>query len=46
VEKYINSIFSKRDLPDDTEVSRRVMAALLFLADEAAPAAYARTARS
>src|SRR5437763_10991277 len=33
VEKNINSIFSKLDLTDDNNVSRRVRAALLFLAD-------------
>jgi DNA-binding NarL/FixJ family response regulator len=33
VEKNINSIFSKLDLADDTVVSRRVQAALLFLAE-------------
>jgi DNA-binding NarL/FixJ family response regulator len=36
VEKNINSIFSKLDLPDDTEVSRRVVASLLFLAEQTA----------
>jgi len=34
VEKNINSIFSKLGLRDETEVSRRVRAALLFLAEE------------
>jgi DNA-binding NarL/FixJ family response regulator len=33
VEKNINSIFSKLGLRDETEVSRRVRAALLFLAE-------------
>jgi DNA-binding NarL/FixJ family response regulator len=33
VEKNINSIFSKLDLTDDNTVSRRVRAALLFLAE-------------
>jgi len=33
VEKNINSIFSKLDLTDDNNVSRRVRAALLFLAE-------------
>jgi DNA-binding NarL/FixJ family response regulator len=33
VEKNINSIFAKLDLTDDTNVSRRVRAALLFLAE-------------
>jgi DNA-binding NarL/FixJ family response regulator len=34
VEKNINSIFSKLGLRDETEVSRRVRAALLFLAEQ------------
>jgi DNA-binding NarL/FixJ family response regulator len=33
VEKNINSIFSKLGLRDDPEMSRRVSAALLFLAE-------------
>ena len=33
VEKNINSIFSKLNLDDDADVSRRVVASLLFLAD-------------
>ena len=33
VEKNINSIFAKLGLVDDTDVSRRVVASLLFLAD-------------
>jgi DNA-binding NarL/FixJ family response regulator len=33
VEKHINSIFAKLDLPSSQDVSRRVMAALLFLAE-------------
>jgi len=33
VEKNINSIFSKLNLDDDVDVSRRVIASLLFLAD-------------
>jgi DNA-binding NarL/FixJ family response regulator len=37
IEKNINSIFSKLGLEDDVEVSRRVAATLLYLAD--APAA-------
>ena len=36
VEKNINSIFSKLGLDDDTVVSRRVQAALLFLAESGA----------
>ena len=35
VEKHINSIFLKLDLADVESVSKRVKAALLFLADEA-----------
>jgi DNA-binding NarL/FixJ family response regulator len=35
VEKHINSLFTKLDLPESEDVSRRVRAALLFLADEA-----------
>jgi len=34
VEKHVNSIFAKLDLPDPEDVSRRVMAALLFLAEK------------
>jgi DNA-binding NarL/FixJ family response regulator len=34
VEKHVNSIFAKLDLPEPGSVSRRVKAALLFLADE------------
>jgi DNA-binding NarL/FixJ family response regulator len=33
VEKNINSIFAKLDLADDTDVSRRVVASLLFLSE-------------
>jgi DNA-binding NarL/FixJ family response regulator len=36
VEKHINSIFAKLDLADPDDVSRRVKAALLFLAGEEA----------
>jgi len=36
VEKNINSIFAKLDLTDDNTVSRRVQAALLFLAEAGA----------
>jgi DNA-binding NarL/FixJ family response regulator len=39
VEKHINAIFMKLDLGDPEEVSRRVKAALLFLAGEDQPAA-------
>jgi len=35
VEKHINSIFSKLELPDAADVSRRVTAALMYLADTA-----------
>jgi DNA-binding NarL/FixJ family response regulator len=34
VEKHINSIFMKLELPDADDVSRRVKATLMFLADE------------
>jgi DNA-binding NarL/FixJ family response regulator len=34
VEKHVNAIFGKLDLPGPESVSRRVAAALLFLADE------------
>lgn len=34
VEKHVNSIFSKPDLPETQDVSRRVKATLIFLADE------------
>jgi len=37
VEKHINSIFLKLDLSDAETVSKRVKAALLFLAEEGAP---------
>src|SRR3954447_26637339 len=36
VEKHINAIFMKLELPESEDVSRRVKAALLFLADGAA----------
>jgi DNA-binding NarL/FixJ family response regulator len=36
VEKNINSIFAKLGLADDTEVSRRVVASLIFLAEQGA----------
>jgi DNA-binding NarL/FixJ family response regulator len=35
VEKHVNAIFAKLDLGDPEQVSRRVMAALLFLKDRA-----------
>jgi DNA-binding NarL/FixJ family response regulator len=34
VEKHVNAIFSKLDLPESPDVSRRVRAALIFLAEE------------
>jgi DNA-binding NarL/FixJ family response regulator len=34
VEKHVNSIFSKLDLPEAQDVSRRVKAALMYLAEE------------
>jgi DNA-binding NarL/FixJ family response regulator len=34
VEKHVNSIFSKLGLPEDQEVSRRVKAALIYLAED------------
>ena len=37
VEKHINSIFAKLDLPGPDDVSRRVKAALLFLANDEVP---------
>jgi DNA-binding NarL/FixJ family response regulator len=36
VEKYINGIFTKLDMPDDVDISRRVVAALLFLSHASA----------
>ncbi len=38
VERHIGSIFAKLDLGDETEVSRRVAATLIFLAGQEAPA--------
>lgn len=43
VEKNINSIFAKLDLTDDNTVSRRVRAALLFLAESDGEAAAERS---
>ncbi len=39
VEKHVNSIFAKLDLPETQDISRRVMAALIYLAeiDDTAP---------
>lgn len=39
VEKHVNAIFAKLDLGDPDHVSRRVKAALLYLADRGAPSA-------
>jgi DNA-binding NarL/FixJ family response regulator len=39
VERHINSIFMKLDLGDEHDVSRRVKAALLYLAGQSQPAA-------
>ena len=36
VEKHINSIFRKLAMPDETEVHRRVVAALIYLSEEPA----------
>ena len=33
VEKHVNSIFSKLDLPEDQDVSRRVKATLIYLSE-------------
>jgi DNA-binding NarL/FixJ family response regulator len=38
VEKHVNAIFSKLDLPSDTTVSKRVFATLLYLAEQQTPA--------
>jgi DNA-binding NarL/FixJ family response regulator len=38
VEKHVNSIFSKLDLPEAEDTSRRVKATLIYLAEEEAPA--------
>jgi DNA-binding NarL/FixJ family response regulator len=39
VEKHINAIFTKLELPESEDVSRRVKATLMFLADEGPPRA-------
>jgi len=44
VEKHINAIFTKLEMPETEDVSRRVKAALLFLADES-PTAYRASGR-
>jgi DNA-binding NarL/FixJ family response regulator len=36
VEKHVNSIFAKLDLPETEDVSRRVAAALIYLSEESA----------
>jgi DNA-binding NarL/FixJ family response regulator len=46
VEKHINAIFMKLELPESEDVSRRVKAALLFLADDPGDAAPPRPALS
>ena len=42
VEKHINAIFTKLQLPESENVSRRVTATLLFLADDGSPASDGR----
>jgi DNA-binding NarL/FixJ family response regulator len=37
VERHIGSIFAKLDLPDESQVSRRVTATLVFLSDQDGP---------
>jgi DNA-binding NarL/FixJ family response regulator len=37
VEKHVNAIFSKLDLPSETSVSKRVFATLLYLAERQSP---------
>jgi DNA-binding NarL/FixJ family response regulator len=44
VEKHINAIFMKLGLADSTEVSKRVKAALILLADDAGPLPHAHEA--
>jgi DNA-binding NarL/FixJ family response regulator len=39
VEKHINAIFTKLELPESEDISRRVKAALMFLAEDASPPA-------
>ena len=38
VEKHVNSIFSKLNLPETQDVSRRVKATLIFLSEEGSTA--------
>ena len=38
VEKHVNSIFAKLDLPETQDVSRRVKATLIFLSEEGSDA--------
>jgi DNA-binding NarL/FixJ family response regulator len=45
VEKHVNSIFSKLGLPEDQDVSRRVKATLIYLAETDAPRAPSALAR-
>lgn len=44
VEKHVNAIFSKLDLPEEHAVSRRVFATLLYLADQSPEPAQMGTA--
>ena len=37
VEKHVNAILAKLDLPESPDVSRRVSATLIFLAEEEMP---------
>ena len=37
VEKHVNAIFAKLDLPETADVSRRVKATLIFLSEQGAP---------
>jgi DNA-binding NarL/FixJ family response regulator len=45
VEKHVNSIFSKLDLPDSQDVSRRVKATLIFLDEQDGDATPEETSR-
>lgn len=44
VEKHVNSIFSKLDLPEDQDVSRRVKATLIYLSETDPPDAGQKSA--
>ena len=46
VEKHVNSIFAKLDLPETEDVSRRVKATLIFLSEEEQGAVDRRVDRS